>query len=342
MFGKMCIINIRVRFQYSNPISGVFAMSCTQATDVVARLSAKVEMMMTWDNPDSIINLMKEVISARSAAGLAAEDRDEIYRLGAKVEERVIELIQEEVRRLVIDWEMECSARAMRWHREQFRISAKEAPTAKIRSEFHAAANRMQDLLRQSSEEMAEYLVAGIEEAVACVEGILARSACEDLRAASANLDSAEADLRKLRTTPHLFHVGLPKAAKGRDLSVDELLASFGRRIAVAEEGLEALQKQKDEQDRALAKQELARARREYEQRQREGYIARQKQSVDDAIAALERRTPQLKGIGSRFKENLRLGNLSTANACLNEIRRKDGGIPPALQEEYARHLQGE
>lgn len=319
-------------------------MTCAEMS-VVESLVRKVEMMIEYDSIDSLTSLMRELVEAKKEAGLSGEERRKIYALGEQVEKRVIELLQKEADDVARDWRDDADPRGLRWQRDNLRGMAKEAVTAKLREAFRSCAGRIQELLNQGSEELAASMVSKIETAIAHAEEMLTNPKIPDgdIRATEATLSHAERHLQTMKETPHVFHVGLPRVAKKRNLLADALLAGFSQRVQDARIALFPLQQEADyaqmrEEERRRVFDE--KTRRDMELRMERQTRERRGEEIERIVVSIERRSKEAGMVARKFLEYVSLGNAGAAKACLYQIQRHDGGYPRILQEEYQRILQ--
>ncbi|OGZ84256.1 MAG: hypothetical protein A2599_00660 [Candidatus Staskawiczbacteria bacterium RIFOXYD1_FULL_39_28] len=314
-------------------------MSCAQLS-LVAVLLRKVNIMLEQRYGfESLMRLMKELIEAKADPALSGRERREIYELGSRVELRVIEIIHCEADEAVGDL-----PRQLKWQRDNLRALALEAPTANLRKELRASANKIQELLDKGSENVAESFLLNVESAISSAGEMLTGAEPDsNISVVESRLDRAESAMKSLRTIPHVKFVGLPRVAKKRGIAPDELFAGFDRRIAEANLALTTLRTQKDERDRREAERGHE-ALKCLQEDAHECYVQmtqrRREEIVEEAVVALERRN-KLAGLAARqFLANIKTENTGAARVFLNEIRRRDGGIPPVLQEELGRALQ--
>lgn len=222
-----------------------------------------------------------------------------------------------------------------------------------IRRKLQPILSRIYTVLNRRSRDKAQELLQHI--------AYLLESAEEDatdprlpadikLRSTRWRLNEAEdlLEFDPIEVPRHVLYVGLPAVARESKITVDKLVADLKTRakaIRVMIPELEtAVQYEVDHAveiaDKKQAEMELARQRREEEDRLRQQEML--KNTRERELAAMARRCPEAAKAAQQFYHNLSLGNLGAAKANLNQIQRLDGGLPVQLQTDYAKALQQE
>jgi hypothetical protein len=243
--------------------------------------------------------------------------------------------VQKKVDKIGGDWrDGSAGPTELRRQRDFFRMLAKEASTAKMRQALWSAGNFVQGLLNQGSENLAESLLSSAENDLTYVNELLDKG--EELRVADANLCGAKNVMQRIKESPHLWHVGLPRVAKKRNVSVDALYNCVMRRIEASEIILRNLVSRVEEERRQEREREYERALQLTAEEER----LRREEQIEQAVQVIERRNKPAGRAARQFLENVKLKNAGAAWACLEEVRRHDGGVPPVLQQKYQRLAQ--
>lgn len=324
-------------------------MSCAEMeVSVVDQLSDLVEDQIRWEDLGPLVDILRQLKSAKDDEQIDENERERIYALKAKVERCAIKVAKEETDEAAKAWKCgNLKPSEMRWQQDCMRNYAdQEFCTAKLRKALLANVRMLQAQLVEGSRQKVAEMLDCAEDALFCAEDLLTMDAVlspNDTWRVSASIDRAKEVLRKIEKTPHLKHAGLPMAAKKRHVSAADLLDALNRRINDAEVALVPLMERTDEQLRQVDEQ-----RRQEEKKRRQASAellaeAARKQhelGIEQIVQSLERRNKQAGNAARQFIEHVKLGNAGGAYACLNEIRRLDGGIPVKLQELYRRLMQ--
>jgi hypothetical protein len=303
--------------------------------------------MVTWDVWESMLDLMRDLVNAKVETALTDADIRKIEQLIARVENRIVELVEQETDEAAGSWRSDRSTpRELRWQRDELRIYANDALTGKLRHAFRTAANRIQAVLNQGSEESAERLLSGAENSLAYAVELL-NSMSEpnetDLGAADANIDRTTRFLDDLEKVPHIKHVGLPRVAKKRHTSVNALVNGLQERVQAVRLFLASSHNMAQEKAEQAQQQKRAIEVQRHRESQAQKIQLSQVQCAEEIeriVRSIEGRNNQAGKAARQFLENVKLKNVGAAGRCLNDIRRHDGGIPPILQEEYKRILR--
>lgn len=311
-------------------------MSFSERVDA---LYQKADNMMTYADAEGLIELMKEIVgNTRNREGQKKSDRERIYKLGTRVQKRIIELLGSESTNTIRMFKANMDPRNLLYEKRRLLDLAEEAPTADLRRELKACAKRLQDALDENSEKLAEYHIIQAENSIAYAEEILAFAKEEgDLRVVENNLRDAESFLGKIRKTNwegkmgHLWYVGLPRVAKKRGMSAEGLYENLWQQIRDAWQALAPL----------LMAKHIAFLRDAYKRRSQVVHIPAEltekwrQEELEREICAIERRNKQAGQVARQFLEHVKLGDAKAAWSCIQEIIRLDGGASPLFMEEY-------
>lgn len=273
---------------------------------------------------------MKELIDTKNIFNSSRENRNEIFALGSQVEERIIVLAGKETDNEIRLWQdMINRPCRLLLQRDSLRALADEAPTKNIRQAFRACINRCQMALDQGSEDKAKSMLSCVEGSLARAEKLLSESASnQNLWRIDAEITSAKEHMEDIEKIPHVWHVGLPRLAEKRGISVDALCDDINRRINAAWITFVSLEDQRDKR-RKLQRKEAVQAERDSEA-----------QVIPRTISSMTKRSKLAGQAAQHFLEHAKLGNVGAATACFHDIRRYDGGVPECLQEIYKKLLQ--
>lgn len=319
-------------------------MSCAtiEKVSVVEVLTEEVAAAGHWNSVESMIALMKRVIETQKSAKLSGNERQKVWDLGTTVENRTIEILTQEVSDLISEWEENIfrSAKVLKSYREQYRELAATAPTSRLRNELYAQATRIKEAMDARSEKTAEEGISFIDQYLSAAEEVLTRPESDvtedDVHEASCNLSTAERRREEMIKIPHLKHVGIPRVAKKQNVNPATLMDDLLCRYTDGAAALIPLVKMVNDRRREDDKKRLA--QREIDTREAQSrYLA---DKVEEAVVAIERRNDQAGKAARQFLENIERKNAGVAWACLNDIRRFDGGVPPELMGAYQRLSQ--
>jgi len=315
-------------------------MLCTES------IAQKVRRELSWAHcqPWDLDNLLRELAAARNRTDISEEELDEIYEMKSEVEERLIRILRTET---IADISMmRNNPMELRELKDEIRSKASAAPTAKIRRVMHECANKILDALNMLSEDSAESILSKIEQALRDAEEMLARSSelkSIEIQTVDSDIYCARQALNTMQLKRHLMTVGLPCIAKKRNVEVQNLIDELKQRINAAQtavnplvaslEELTKCEREQEKQDNFKKQKDLSILLAQEEQK-------RLRLHLEQTIKAIERRNATAGESARQFLEYVNLGNADCAKSCLEEIRRRDGGVPPILQNMYGRLLQ--
>ena len=330
--------------------AGRIPMSCVENTgsELVLRLTRKVEEGLSTCSVESLCELMKAVIAAKHKADSQAEVND-IYVLGDRVERRTIESANKETDEMCSYWKVKSiSSGVLIDFANRLQQQSRDFSTAAIKDALRACHERVWDTLNQGSEDAARLWIEGVERDLRYAEEMLADPEIKsrDISVVEMNIESADRSMRRLEKFTHIRYKGLSRFAETRGSSANQILKDIAERIqgargviAPMKIGLEERIRREQQLERERlqaeysAQQQLAQERRvEFE---RQGRI----QAVESAVSAIERRNPKAGESARRLVENMESGDIDTARAYFDSLRQLDG-VPPVLQEAYGLFLR--
>jgi len=312
----------------------------TTNKDLIEELTHKADRLIEGNQTSGLISLMRELIAIKNELFFSSEDRRQIFVLGKRVQDKIIELVEKETERLCRLWQGRAvSPMYLKSVRDNYKnLTADRLPRV-LWQTLRSCAAKIQEALDMGSEQSAEKLILTIEDRLRAAEKFLELG--EEFWFIESNLDSVFNALITIEAIVHVRTVGLARVAKKRGVSAKNLLDDFKKREKAATDSLLILVREAEKKHREEREIELSISRKEYALRVRREQQENQKEKLQHAVHAIELRN---KIAGKAARDFLEIiltnGDVAKANACLVGIKRCEGGIPPILQELYGELLR--